>query len=71
MKVVECSVWPLFWQIHRPSYDVHYMEEITEDIDLREKKTLLLLNNDPGFFFDSTYHFHQTILVVRLGPAPE
>ena len=50
MEVVECSVWPLFWQIHRPSYDVHYMEEITEDIDLREKKTPLLLSNDPGLF---------------------
>ena len=50
MEVVECSVWPLFWQIHRPSYDVHYMEEITEDIDLREKKALLLLSNDPGLF---------------------
>ena len=31
---------PLFWHIYWPTYDVHYSEEITGDMDQRKEKEL-------------------------------
>ena len=31
---------PLFWHIYWPTYDVHYREEITGDMDQRKEKEL-------------------------------